>query len=204
MIYEGEEGIFERYYQWNEFWIIYCRFFEALFFYMKYIFVFVLFAIGLLTLKRFRGFYRGTKVEEFDMDEEQKIEIGKMKEMNLLLGIFYFFLATGILLGYLVVVLMILLDPFPDQFLFDFIEIMISNEDTEGFKNFEKTDTPFKRGIYYSLALISFLGFAMMIMGLRFMILYANKSHVTSFRMLLVGLVTCILTGFTTFMPLFL
>ena len=111
---------------------------------------------------------------------------------------------TGIFLGYLVVVLIILLDPLPDQFLFNFIMIMVEEKDMEGCNNLEKANTPFEKGIYYTIAIISFLGFAMMIMGLRFMILYANKSHVTSFRMLLVGLVTCILTGFTTFIPLFL
>ena len=101
-------------------------------------------------------------------------------------------------MGYLTLLLMFLLDPLPDKFMFNFLEIWISKEKIGGIKNYEEVDTPFERTVYYCIAFVSFLGFMNLIMGLRFMILYSDKTHVTSLRLFLIGLTVCVLMGFTT------
>ena len=93
---------------------------------------------------------------------------------------------------------MFLLDPLPDKFMFNFLEIWISKEKIGGIKNYEEVDTPFERTVYYCIAFVSFLGFMNLIMGLRFMILYSDKTHVSSLRLFLIGLTVCVLMGFTT------
>lgn len=145
-------------------------------------------------------------MKEYDMDEEQKLQLGKSKETHVILGVFYFALATGILLGYLVHVLMFVLDPIPDAFLYDFINFagFIPEEFMARFQDPDLAVYPYEKSIYYCFALTSFTGFAGIIMGLRFMIMYANKTHTTSFKLFIAGVIDCLLFGFTTFMKCFI
>ena len=97
------------------------RFAVAFFWYMKFIFVFILFAIGILTLLKMRGIYRieRTKLAKKDAEGENML----MKP-RLILGTFYICFAFGILFNYLIYFLIFILDPLPDRFLFDFFIIL--------------------------------------------------------------------------------
>lgn len=77
-------------------------------------------------------------------------------------------------------------------------------ENMQRIMNLELAEYAWEKSIYYCIAYSSFLGFVGVIMGLRFMIMYANKTHTTSFKLFIMGLIDCIFCGFTTFMPLFM
>jgi len=190
-------------FQWCE---IFNSFSEVLFGLLKYILIFMLFMIGYMTLRKYRGFFRGMKLREQYMDEEEKLLKEKLRETSTILGIFYIALGVGILIGYLTHLLAIVLDPIPDAFIFDFINFAgkIPEENMQRIMNLELAEYAWEKSIYYCIAYSSFLGFVGVIMGLRFMIMYANKTHTTSFKLFIMGLIDCIFCGFTTFMPLFM
>ena len=130
----------------------------------------------------------------------------KLKEPHIILGIFYFALGFGILLGWIIHAFILVFDLLPDALVFTIMNVsgMIPEEDILRIQDPTLAIFPYEITIHYILSIFSFLGFTSLIMGLRFMILYANKSHTTSLKMFITGLADCFIVGFTTFMPLFL
>jgi len=103
--------------------------------------------------------------------------------------------------------LLILLIMFYDSIiLMDIINFsgFIPQKYIENVSSYEKAETPMEKLFYYCLAFASFWGFVSMVLGMRFITLYANKSHTTSIKLIISGIFICVLTGFTTFMPIFL
>ncbi len=74
----------------------------------------------------------------------------------------------------------------------------------ERMRDLDKAKYPYEKSAYYIIAYFSFSGFVEIILGIRFMSLYSNKSHVTAWKLFVTGVMTCVICGFTTFMPLFL
>ncbi len=190
----------------ENFCITFNNFSEATFIYLKYGLILTLIIISLLVLTRNRGFFRDQKLREDKDGGDNKLMKEKVREPHIILGIFYLALAIGILLGYLTRVMIILLDPLPDRFIFDFINFskVIPEENMERMKDIDKAKYPYEKSAYYIIAYFSFSGFVEIILGIRFMSLYSNKSHITSWKLFVIGIMTCVLCGFTTFMPLFL
>ena len=100
--------------------IVFNRYSEVLFMYLKYIFVFMLIMVGILTMKKFRGYWQKVRKEEFKLKEKKTLK-EKLKEPYVKIGIMYIMIAFGILLTYLTRFLMLILDPLPDGFIFDFL-----------------------------------------------------------------------------------
>ena len=179
--------------------------FAIFFFVLKYALVIILIAIGLITIKKYRGFFRMYKFKEYKMDDEEEKSFKEtIKEANVILGIFYVALAMGILIGWLPKLIMILSELFPvliQRGVFFYVFEWIGNGLLDLF-NISIQD--FEGIIYYILAGFSFWGFLSMILGLRFIIAYGNKTHTTSFKLLISGIINCIFTGFFTFIPFFI
>ena len=189
-----------------DFCVIFNEFMEVLFPILKYGLILVLLSVGYLTIHMYRGTNKGSKHTETDMNGEKQPLAKKLKEPHILLGIFYIALGFGILLGWITHAFIIVLDPIPDAFVFRFINISgwIPEAELGRIQDPNLAIYPYEITIYYGISFFSFLGFASLIMGLRFMILYANKSHSTSLKMFITGAIDCVFMGFTTFMPLFL
>ena len=189
----------------ENFCVIFNRYNEAMFLYLKFILVFILFMIGLLTIFKYRGFWRAFKFKEYG--EEDTKDMGeKIKEPNVILGIAYIAMGFGILFNYLTLFLIWLLDPLPDGFIFAFLNFSgdIDPESIDRLSDLKRAKYPHEKTIYYCVAYASFGAFLNLILGVRFIILTTNKSHKTSFALLMSGLSMGVFTGFTTFMPLFL
>jgi len=188
------------------FCVIFNEFMEVLFPLLKYGLIIILFGVGYLTIRMYRGANKGSRQKETDMNGEKKPLANRLKEPHVILGIIYFALGFGILLGWVTQAFIIVLDPIPDAFVFRFINFSgwIPAEELGRIQDPNLAIYPYEITIYYGVSFFSFLGFASLILGMRFMILYANKSHTTSLKMFITGLIDCVFMGFTTFMPLFL
>ena len=168
--------------------------------------VFILLIIGILTIKKYRGFWLKQQFKEKkDTDEDKKL-VEQLKETNVILGIFYIILAVGILSNYLTHFLIWLLEPLPDGFIFDFLNFSgeVENKYIERISDLEEVKHPHEKTIYYCIAYTSFMAFLNIILGVRHAIIMTNKSHKISFGLLMSGVSMGVLAGFTTFMPLFL
>lgn len=86
----------------NNFFLIFCK-------YLKYIFVFIILSIGVLTLLRLRGVYRQSRLTSSENKEDL------FMKPRLILGCSYIVLAFGILFNYLTYFFIWLLDPLPDM-----------------------------------------------------------------------------------------
>jgi len=182
--------------------VIWIRFFII----MKYGLIGMLILIGLLSLFRFRGAYKGIRIDQLKDYESDKKFAEKVMKTHIFLCVIYFFLGLGILIGFLTRLLIFLIAPYERILILDLINFsgVIPQKYIEGVSSYDNAKTPMEKTIFYGIAFFSFTGLVNMLLGLRFMILYANKSHTTSFRLFLTGATTCILCGFTTFMPIFL
>ncbi len=92
----------------NNFFLIFCK-------YLKYIFVFIILSIGILTLLRLRGVYRQSRLTSSENKEDL------FMKPRLILGCSYIVLAFGILFNYLTYFFIWLLDPLPDRLIYNFI-----------------------------------------------------------------------------------
>ncbi len=175
----------------------------------------MLFLIGIFTIKRQRGAYKSLKIEEYQQktsEDEEKILFKKQQEQPILLGMFYIFLAIGFLMGFLTRFITILAEEYPflkTMFIVQIAKVLIpdnyvSDKTIGTLENYNDLTEEWQFTIYYLLAVVSLLGFIGIVMGLRFMVMYANKSHTTSFNMFAKGVLICVLFGYTTFFPLFL
>lgn len=178
----------------NEFILIF-------FIFMKYIFVFVLFGLGLLTLLKLRRIYFNVRVNNPELDEDP------LKKERLVLGITYIFLGLGILFNYLTLFLILILEPIPDRFIFKFLNFHggINPEYMNRIEDIEASKYPHEKTIYYCFALVSFYAILNLVISL-WLLLHnrpVDKPRSTVFW-LIQSVFLGLLFGFTTCLPFFL
>ena len=178
----------------NELFIIFSK-------YLKYIFVFIILFIGILTLIRLRGVYRQSRLMGTDKKEDS------LTKTRLVLGCLYIFLGFGILFNYLTYFLIWVLEPLPDKIIYNFINFIILDPIyMNQISDFSVSQLPHEKTIYFGISFGSLISVLDIIINLWYLInnnrLIHNPKNV--FGTLISGIVGGTLFGFTTFFPFFL
>ena len=178
-------------------------FIELLFGYLKYIFFGILLIIGILTLFALRGKFI---LERIRYSKEEKLSDNPITKPRLILGSFYIVFAFGILLDWFTYFLLFLLDPLPDRFIFNFISFtgLIDPFALNNISDISKVVYPYEKTIYYGVAILSFLALVTIVISLWQIINKEGTITKKSIVSLITGVVTGLLAGFTTCLPLFL
>ncbi|TES96000.1 MAG: hypothetical protein E3J90_08870 [Promethearchaeota archaeon] len=178
-------------------------FIELVFGYLKYVFFCILLIIGILTLLSLRGKYF---LERIRYSKEQKLADNPMTKPRLILGSLYIFFAFGILLDFFTFFLLVVLDPLPDRFIFNFVSFsgLIDPFALNGVSDISKAVYPYEKTIYYGVAIVSFMALLTITISLWQIINKEGKATKKSIVSLISGTVTGLLAGFTTCLPLFL
>ena len=187
----------------NDLFIQINSFIELFFGYMKYIFFGILLVIGILTFLSLRGKFF---LERIRYSKEQKLADNPMTKPRLILGTLYILFAFGILLDWFTFFLLAVLDPLPDRLIFNFISLsgIIDPFALNNISDISKVVFPYEKTIYYGVAIISFMALLTITISLWQII---NKERPVSKKLivsLMSGIITGLLTGFTTCLPLFL
>ena len=178
--------------------------FAIIFFgYMKFIFVFILLSIGILTLLRFRGIYTQTRTSSEENKEKRTNQLDKSR---LITGIFYIVFAFGILTNWLTYFLILILDPLPDRLIFNFINFAgkIDPNYMNRIEDLNSAAYPHEKTIYYCMAIASFGAILDLVISVWYIINSTHQNLRTTFELLIGGVTTGILAGFTTCLPFFL
>lgn len=187
----------------NDIFIVINSFIELFFGYMKFVFFGILLIIGILTLLSLRGKYI---LERLRYSKEKKLADNPMTKPRLILGTLYIVFAFGFLLDWFTFFLLAVLDPLPDRLIFNFITFSGIN-DPFGLNNISDFSTvvyPYEKTIYYGMAIFSFMALLTITISLWQIINKVGKDIKKSIVSLMSGIVTGLLTGFTTCLPLFL
>lgn len=178
-------------------------FIELVFGYMKYIFFGILLIIGILTLLSLRGKYI---LERIRYSKEQKLADNPMTKPRMILGSLYIVFAFGILLDWFTYFLLAVLDPLPDRLIFNFISLsgIIDPFASNNVSDIGKTVYPYEKTIYYGVVIFSFLSLLTITISLWQIINKEGTLTKKSIISLITGVVTGLLAGFTTCLPLFL
>jgi len=178
-------------------------FIELVFGYLKYVFFGILLIIGILTLLSLRGKYF---FERIRYSEEKKLADNPMTKPRLILGSLYIVFAFGILLDWFTYFLLAVLDPLPDRFVFNFISLsgIIDPFATNNISDISKTVYPYEKTIYYGVAIVSFMALLTITISLWQIINKEGTKTKKSIISLITGIVTGLIAGFTTCLPLFL
>jgi len=173
--------------------MLYFGFFQAIFQFMKYTFVFIIIFIGLLTLTRLRGIYLQQRGKGIMKEEDQ---LGKVR---LILGTLYLSFGFGILFNYLIYFLIWILSPLPNGLIYSLIEIG-SRYIPETFLFLRDRLLIYMHPI---IAFASFLGIIYFFLSLYYLI---NNNRVISnphgiIRLLIKSIVMIIFLGFSTSFP---
>jgi len=178
-------------------------FIELFFGYMKYIFFGILLIIGILTLLSLRGNYF---FERIRYSKEKELADNPITKPRLILGTLYILFAFGILLDWFTFFLLAVLDPLPDRFIFNFISLsgIVDPFALNNISDISKTTNPFEKTIYYGVAIASFMAILTITISLWHIINKEGTKIKRAFVCLMSGIVTGLLTGFTTSFPLFL
>lgn len=182
--------------------IVFNKFALVLFVYLKFIFVFIMLFVGILTLLKLRGIHLQIRTKDIKDYED------RLKKPRLILGFFYIFFAIGILFNFLTYFLIWALDPLPDRMIFNFLNFSgdIDPLYMNRIEDIEASKYPHEKTIYYCFAICSFINVLNLILSIWYLI---NNNRVISkpktvLFNLLGALIGAILFGFTTFLPLFL
>ena len=182
--------------------ILFNKFSRVVFISLKFIFVFIMLSIGILTLLKLRGIYLKTRNNNVEDHEDG------LKKPRLILGGTYIFLAIGILFNFLTYFLIWALDPIPDRMIFSFINFNgnIDPQYMNRIENIENSKYPHEKTIYYCVAYGSFISVLNLLLSIWYLI---NNNRVINnpgkaIASLLTSLIGAIMCGFTTFLPLFL
>ena len=178
----------------NEFFLIFIQ-------YIKFIFVFIILSIGILTLLRLRGIYLQPRLRKVEKDEDS------LNKLRLILGTLYISLAFGILFNYGTYFLIWFLDPLPERLIYNFIEFSgINPLCLNGIKDISMAQLPHEKTLYYCFSLGSLVSFLDILLSLWYLInnnrIINNPRRTIGF--LFSGVGGCILFGFTPFLPFFL
>lgn len=172
------------------------KIFPTIFIYLKYILSIILFTIGTLTLLRLRGIYLQQRAKGVKDEEDQ------LKNVRLILGTIYLFLAFGILFNHLIYFLIWISEPFPDGLLFVLLDIYkhpIQEKTDIIVENFINTYHPI-------FALLSFV--AILHLALSFYYLINSNRVISNPRAQVISLVSAVAEtlffGFTAYLPYFL
>lgn len=179
----------------NEFAIIF-------FGYMKYILSFILLAIGIMTLLKLRGIY----VKERDRKGDKKTsEKSALTTPRLIIGIAYIVIAFGILFNFFTYFLILVLEPLPDRLIFNFLDFAgnIDPFDMNRIMDLSAAIYPHEQTIYYCAAFASFGAIVDLVIAIWYMVNRITYNPKAEFSMLFGGIMTGILAGFTTCLPLF-
>ncbi|MBA7521116.1 hypothetical protein ES705_13219 [subsurface metagenome] len=178
-------------------------FIELVFGYLKYVFFGILLIIGILTLLSLRGKYF---FERIRYSEEKKLADNPMTKPRLILGSLYIVFAFGILLDWFTYFLLAVLDPLPDRLVFNFISLsgIIDPFATNNISDISKTVYPYEKTIYYGVAIVSFMALLTITISLWQIINKEGTKTKKSIISLITGIVTGLIAGFTTCLPLFL
>ena len=178
-------------------------FIELVFGYMKYVFFGLLLIIGILTLLSLRGKYF---FERIRYSKEEKLANNPMTKPRLILGAFYIVFSFGILLDWFTYFLIVVLDPLPDRFIFNFISLsgLIDPFAMNNISDISKAVYPYEITIYYGVAIVSFMALLTITISLWQIINKEGANTKKSITSLITGVVTGLLAGFTTCFPLFL
>jgi len=182
--------------------IVFNKFAQVLFMSLKFIFVFIMLSIGILTLLKLRGIHLQIRTKNVEAHED------RLKKPRLILGGSYIFIAIGILFNFLTYFLIWALDPIPDRMIFRFINFNgnIDPHYMNRIENIENSKYPHEKTIYYCIAYFSFFCILNLLLSIWYLI---NNNRVISnprkvIENLLASLIGAIFFGFTTFLPLFL
>lgn len=178
----------------NDFFLIFCK-------YLKYIFVFIILSIGILTLLKLRGVYRQSRLVGTDKKKDP------FMKPRLILGCFYIVLGFGILFNYFTYFLIWILDPLPDRLMYNFI--LFSGIDPyylNGIMDISASQFPHEKTLYYCFSLGSLLALLQVLISLWYLI---NNNRLINnprrtFLWLFTGVMEGILFGFNTCLPFFL
>lgn len=171
------------------------------FFCLKYIFVFILLFVGILTLKKLRGIYLAERLKNIDESENQ------LKKPRLIVGTIYIFLAIGIAFNFLIYLLIWISIYLPPPLIFQIIDVVELNfYDMDRIKDPYKSKYEFERFIYLMFALASFEAFLNLLLTIWYLI--NNNRNISNprkvIRNLIYSLSRSILFGFLIFAPFFL
>jgi hypothetical protein len=178
----------------NEFFLLFIQ-------YIKFIFVFIILSIGILTLLRLRGIYLQPRLKKVEKEEDT------LNKSRLILGTIYISFAFGILFNYGTYFIMWILDPLPDRLIFNFIEFSgINPLYLNGIKDISMAQFPHEKTIYYCFSLGSLISFLDIVLSLWYLI---NNNRIINnprrtIEFLFMGVAGCVLFGFTPFLPFFL
>ena len=183
-----------------DFSILFNDFCETFFFYLKYIFVAFLVFFGIKTLFNYKFF----NSEDYKTQSEYESFFNKLR---MFVGIFFIFTGIGIFFNYFLYFLILILEPLPDQYIFDLLNS--ANIDHHFIKDFSKiiaSNNNYEKTLYYCIALGSFEANLRLILTL-FFILSRRKKTIAPLKVTLVcveALIQAILLGFSTYLKLFL
>ncbi|MHA2269422.1 MAG: hypothetical protein ACXAB8_16610 [Promethearchaeota archaeon] len=190
-----------------ELWCVAFNEFAVIFFgYMKYILAFILLVIGILTLLKFRGIYGQSRLRGNNYNNNQVEEHDSLYKPRLIVGTFYIVIASGILLNWFTYFLIIILEPLPDRLIFNFLNF---NGDLDPFMMNRIMDInaaiyPHEQTIYYCVALASFGAIVDIMISIWYLVSRVTYNPKLAFGLLIGGVTTGILTGFTTSLPFFI
>jgi len=175
---------------------------EILFGYLKYVFFGILLIIGILTLFALRGKFL---LERIRYSKEEKLADNPMTKPRLILGTFYIIFAFGILLDWFTYFLLVILDPLPDRFIFNFFTLLgIDPFALNQISDISNTIYPLEKTIYYGVAIASFMALLTITLSLWQIINKQGQISKKPIVSLIMGIVVGLLMGFTTCLPLFL
>jgi len=171
------------------------------FFCLKYIFVFILLFVGILTLNKLRGIYLVERLKKIDESENQ------LKKPRLIVGTIYIFLAIGIAFNFLIYLLIWISTFLPPPLIFQLFDVIeLDFYDVDRIKDPNKNKYEFERFIYLIFALASFEAFLHLLLTIWYLI--NNNRNISNprkvIRNLIYSLSMSIVFGFLIFAPFFL
>ncbi|MBD3229160.1 MAG: hypothetical protein GF329_13335 [Candidatus Lokiarchaeota archaeon] len=160
-----------------------------------------------MTLFRFRGIYR---LERLRNQTKKYIEPDlkdKVKQSHVILGMIYLCMSLGIFTNYFTYFLIWILDPLPDRFIFQLINLSEANtEFMNPIPDINSMIYPYQKTIYYAFAFFSFVALVQIFVSVWSII---NESpHIGNpmfiYSLLFSGVIEGMLFGFTTCLPFFI
>lgn len=182
--------------------IIFNTFMSAFFICVKYVFGLILIVLGFLTIFKSRR-NNNFKNPRFIANDANH---NRFKKSGIVLAGIYINIGIGIIFTYFTLLLVILLEPIPDRFIF----IMFTDNNVidpniiYNIRDIETLSEPFDKTLYYLLSIGSFLSFLDIIVNLWLILNNGGSNLRMQITLLLTGIVGCFFTGFTTFLMLFL
>lgn len=187
-------------FDWGIDWIT--ELLSIMFIFLKYILSFILIILGVLVLFRFKKNYAKYGFNGYETNGEDKIVA---KFSHVILGTFYIIFGIGILSTLLTYLLIWVLDPIPDRYIFIYINSLgiFSPWNTNGIIEISSL-TSIERLIFYAIALGSFFSLLEILVSIWLIVSYNRFYIKAAITNLIIGFSIGILTGFTTCLPLLL